>query len=507
MNLSALDNVTAGKTRTTGISQFSELDITKVYPNPEQPRKEFKNIEELANSIVKDGLLQPISVVKKENGYMIIGGERRYRASLHAGFKTIKSNILQVNDSKVRELALVENIQREDLTDFEKAKSIGELWASGYYKQKQDLAAAIGKSSSYISKVFSSLKLDNSIIQEIEENKNDISLSVLEEISRVKNKDIQKIVYAKYIAGEITRDDIKSFRADNIKKNSFKDKKNLQSAITEEGNDTITKSKKDIDDSISILKMCVSADGHIDKDNHAYGKGCGTGVLNDYEIAIFNLLKEFKEEIEELNKKEIYIVSYQHKKGVPHGGGYRTRALNQEEAIELGKEFYWEEGMDKNYIFEARALSSFNNTANLKDYISYGFGTQNNFGTFISLTKGDFIGSIKLESNTEIVTNSNDFNYQVILKKIDTPKEELREIKLIEVLSDSVYIEYTDFDSMELSFSKAKEMIKKSTQKSIPYVISKSNDKSCDFINKMPNRTQNNGNLVLRNSKGDIKTC
>lgn len=485
MNLDEINKATYGKTRTTGVSAFMELELTKVFPNPNQPRKNFQNIEELAQSIQVQGLIQPIAVVKKDDGYMVVSGERRYRACQYLELKSIKAHVLQADDVKVQELSLIENIQREDLSDFEKAKFIGQLWASGKYAQKQDLAVAIGKSASYISKVFSSLKLDSSILNEIEENKNDISLSVLEEISRVKDKDIQREVYEKYIAGEITRDDIKGFKAGNIKKHT----------------QTGAKSKKDIEGRIYMLKICVSNDGYIGKDNHAYGKGCGTGVLNDYEIAIFNLLKEFKEEIEELNKKETYIISYQNKKTSHGGGGHRVRAYNKNEALELGKEHYSEYAKDKNYIFEARSLSSYSNTANLSDYISYGFGTQNTFGTFISLTKGDFIGSIKLESNTEIVTASNDSNYQVILKKIDTPREELKEIKLIEVLSDSVYIEYTDFDSIELSFSKAKEMIKKSSQKSIPYVLSSSNDKSCEFINKMPNRTQKNGSLVLKNAK------
>jgi len=352
MNLDAINKATSGKTRTTGVSAFMELELTKIFPNPNQPRKNFQNIEELAQSIQAQGLIQPIAVVKKEDGYMVVSGERRYRACQYLELKSIKAHVLQADDVKVQELSLIENIQREDLSDFEKAKFIGQLWASGKYAQKQDLAVAIGKSSSYISKVFSSLKLDSSILNEIEENKNDISLSVLEEISRVKDKDTQRKVYEKYIAGEITRDDIKSFKTNKIIKN----KKDTQPAIIEVKNNTIKKSKKDIDDRIDMLKICVSNDGHIGKDNHVYGKGCGTGILNDYEIVIFNLLKEFKEEIEELNKKEVYIVSYQHKKGVPHGGGYRVRAYNKDEALELGKEHYSEYAKDKNYIFEARTL-------------------------------------------------------------------------------------------------------------------------------------------------------
>lgn len=212
MNLSVLNAVTAGRTRTTGISPFSELELSKVYPNPEQPRKNFQNIEELAASIKADGLLQPISVVRKTDGYMIVGGERRYRASLHAGLKTIRAHILQADDKKVLELSLVENIQREDLSDFEKAQFISLLWESGNYALKQDLAAAIGKSQSYISKALGTLKLDEAILADMQEQKHDIGLSVLEEISRVPDKKIQKEVYGLIVKKEIKRAEIKNFK-------------------------------------------------------------------------------------------------------------------------------------------------------------------------------------------------------------------------------------------------------------------------------------------------------
>ncbi len=131
MNLDAINKATSGKTRTTGVSAFMELELTKVFPNPNQPRKNFQNIEELAQSIQAQGLIQPIAVVKKEDGYMVVSGERRYRACQYLGLKSIKAHVLQADDVKVQELSLIENIQREDLSDFEKAKFIGQLWASG----------------------------------------------------------------------------------------------------------------------------------------------------------------------------------------------------------------------------------------------------------------------------------------------------------------------------------------------------------------------------------------
>ena len=234
MDLSKIASVTAGKTRTTGISPFSELEISKVYPNPNQPRKTFIDIEELASTIKEHGLLQPITVVKKDDGYMIISGERRYKAHLHNEAKTIKAYILDTTDEKVEELTLIENIQRNDLTDFETAKHIVKLWETGRYEKKSDLAKKLGKSDSYISKAFSSLKLDDDILEDIEQSKKDIPLSVMDEISRVKDKTVQKEVYKKYSDGEITRDEIKELKKENFPRENLEVSFKVDDLVKEE---------------------------------------------------------------------------------------------------------------------------------------------------------------------------------------------------------------------------------------------------------------------------------
>lgn len=211
-SLSNLDKITAGKVKTSGVSAFNELEISKVFPNPDQPRKQFDDIEELAATIKEHGLLQPITVVKKDDRYMIIAGERRYKAHLHNEAKTIKAYIVDVSEEEVEELTLIENIQRNDLTDFEIAKHICKLWDSGRYEKKSDLATKIGKSDSYISKSFNCLKLDSEILEDIEQNKKDIPISVMDEIARVKDPVVQKEVYEKYNNKEITRDEIKEFK-------------------------------------------------------------------------------------------------------------------------------------------------------------------------------------------------------------------------------------------------------------------------------------------------------
>lgn len=211
MKLSALNDAIAKTApRTSGISSLMELELSQIYPNPDQPRKYFnpQSILELAESIKTKGLMQPISVVRKSDKYMIIAGQRRFEASKVNGATTIQSIVFDSDDHTVEELALIENIQREDLSDYEIAMAIVRLWGSGKYKQKQELAGAIQKPLSYISKAFGLLKLDPTIKSDIEENKRDIGLSVLEELSRVEPEK-QRDIYDRYNAGEIKRDEFK----------------------------------------------------------------------------------------------------------------------------------------------------------------------------------------------------------------------------------------------------------------------------------------------------------
>ncbi|AXH12950.1 ParB/RepB/Spo0J family partition protein [Halarcobacter bivalviorum] len=106
-----------------------EIDVEKVKPNPNQPRKIFDQdkLKELADSIVEHGLLQPVTVIEDENGYILVAGERRLRAHKLAKLETIKATIVNIEDFKLRELALIENIQRDDLNIIELAFSYAQL--------------------------------------------------------------------------------------------------------------------------------------------------------------------------------------------------------------------------------------------------------------------------------------------------------------------------------------------------------------------------------------------
>ena len=148
------------------------IDVDKIVKNPNQPRNYFleDSIEELSESIRQVGLIQPISVRKIGNEFELIAGERRLIATKKAGFKKIPTIVIDVDDNQSAILALVENIQRENLNFFDEAHSYKVL-IKKYNITQKDLAIKIGKSQSSISNKLRLLKLENEIIQKIIDNK------------------------------------------------------------------------------------------------------------------------------------------------------------------------------------------------------------------------------------------------------------------------------------------------------------------------------------------------
>ena len=154
------------------IDKVVELNITEVEPMLNQPRKVFDKdkLEELTNSIKEHGILQPILVVKDENGYTIVAGERRWRAAKNAGLKEIPAIIKDYTDGKKKQVALIENIQREDLNIVEVAKAIKELMEIDGYTQSE-VAKITGKSLSTVSNITRLLKLQEPILKYLLEGK------------------------------------------------------------------------------------------------------------------------------------------------------------------------------------------------------------------------------------------------------------------------------------------------------------------------------------------------
>lgn len=141
-------------------SIVKEIDLEKLVPNIYQPRKHFDPtaLKELSDSIQKHGLLQPIVVVERDDGYMIIAGERRYRATKLANLSTIDAIVTNYESKNLRELALIENIQRENLSPLELANSYKEL-IEQYSITQEELSDIIHKSRSQITNTLRLLSL------------------------------------------------------------------------------------------------------------------------------------------------------------------------------------------------------------------------------------------------------------------------------------------------------------------------------------------------------------
>jgi len=142
------------------------LKITEVEPNRNQPRKQFDEeaLEELSESIKKYGLIQPIIVTKKDGYYQIVAGERRWRASKKAGLTTISAIVREDDEKKNKEIALIENIQREDLNAVEKAMGI-KLLMEEYDLTQAQVAEIIGKSRSGVANTLRILNLDERVLE------------------------------------------------------------------------------------------------------------------------------------------------------------------------------------------------------------------------------------------------------------------------------------------------------------------------------------------------------
>lgn len=152
---------THGEVKTEGSSNLNEIEISQIAPNPNQPRREFdpESLRELANSIRELGIIQPITLRKVDDSqYQIIAGERRWRASQLAGLAKIPAYIVDVEDQGVMEMALVENIQREDLNAIEIALAYQHLAETTGMTQAM-ISDRVGKSRAAVTNYLRLLKL------------------------------------------------------------------------------------------------------------------------------------------------------------------------------------------------------------------------------------------------------------------------------------------------------------------------------------------------------------
>lgn len=168
--------ITMDDLKTGGSSSISEIELSKIQPNPEQPRTVFEEeaLEELATSIRSLGVIQPITLRElSPDNYMIISGERRYRASLMAGLTQIPAYIKTADDENVVEMALIENIQREDLNSIEIALAYQKL-IDIYGLTQERLSERVGKKRATIANYLRLLKLPAEIQMGLKDKKIDM---------------------------------------------------------------------------------------------------------------------------------------------------------------------------------------------------------------------------------------------------------------------------------------------------------------------------------------------
>jgi ParB/RepB/Spo0J family partition protein len=213
------------------VESSGAVDIHLVKRNPHQPRffENEEEVDDLMDSIQgayndllstnnfddsrikpEDGLLQPIIVSPCDDGtFVCVGGHRRLEACKRLGHKTIKANIVKLDESQLVVFSIVENLQRVNLTPFETALAIDKAIHSRAFDSEKKLADALGKSSSFISKCKNVLKLPAAVLDDLHKDRADIGLEILNDLQRLQSSVTAEDLYFKYKKGEIRGWDIR----------------------------------------------------------------------------------------------------------------------------------------------------------------------------------------------------------------------------------------------------------------------------------------------------------
>lgn len=196
--------ITMDDVKTEGSSSINEISLSKIQPNPDQPRHAFDEeaLSELAVSIRQLGVIQPITLREiDDDNYQIIAGERRYRASLLAGIETIPAYVKTADDENVMEMALIENIQREDLNSIEVALAYQNLIET-YKLTQEQLSERIGKKRTTVSNYLRLLKLPAEIQMAIRDKK--IDMAHARTLVTIDNPQTQLEVYELILEDELS---------------------------------------------------------------------------------------------------------------------------------------------------------------------------------------------------------------------------------------------------------------------------------------------------------------
>lgn len=219
---------------------IEEIKLSSIKPNPQQPRKRFdeEKINELAESIKVHGVFQPIIVKKISDEYLIVSGERRYRASLKAGLTTIPAIVRQYDANKLAEIALLENLQREDLTPIEEAFAYQSMMERFGFTHLE-LSKQIGKSRSHVTNLLGLLKLPSEVRELVSEKK--LSMGHARALSKLNNEKEIIELSKKIIAKDLSVRQIESLLKN---KNNNKERAHVYKEASQEKE--ITEKIKDI---------------------------------------------------------------------------------------------------------------------------------------------------------------------------------------------------------------------------------------------------------------------
>lgn len=197
---------------------ITEISLDEIRSNPYQPRAIFDSdaLQELADSIKEHGIIQPIIVKKSIKGYELVAGERRTRAARLAGLKTIPAIIKEFNDVEMMEIALIENIERENLNPIEEAKAYRNILEINHITQ-EELAAKFSKSRSYITNMLGLLSLPNTTIKLVESK--ELSMGHARALSKLEDEDkINELALKIVKEGLSVRDTEKLINAEDLPK-------------------------------------------------------------------------------------------------------------------------------------------------------------------------------------------------------------------------------------------------------------------------------------------------
>ena len=215
LNFDTIENSIIEEAKTN--DQIVEIDLSELRANPYQPRKNFDEeaLNELASSIKEHGVFQPIIVKKSIKGYEIIAGERRFRASKLAGMQTIPAIVKDFSDEEMMQIALLENLQRENLTSIEEAKAYKSIIESMNITQ-DELAKKVGKSRSHVTNILGLLKLPASVQDMVLYNK--LSMGHARVLSKLNNPKTIEDLAQRVITEDLSVRKLESLVYDNEEK-------------------------------------------------------------------------------------------------------------------------------------------------------------------------------------------------------------------------------------------------------------------------------------------------